>query len=166
MRIRQIKPEFWRDEPLSRLSDGARLFYIGLWQLADDGGWLEWNVPEVGAELYRFRSRRTREAMVERYAAELSQLNGAGRLLREPCGHAFLPHLVEHQRFGGRLSIAVATAHSRDCARLSAPVRGCPPRKGKVREGIGKEGQGGMSETTTTSLPPDLVDKLRERGRL
>lgn len=157
MRIRQIKPEFWRDEPLSRLSEGTRLFYIGLWQLADDGGWLEWNVPEIGAELYRYRGRVGRERLVERYTEELTRLNGS-RLVRYECGHAHLPHLVEHQRFGGRTVKTIESAHARDCARLRADAR--PVRKGKVEEKVG-EGTGGDSSTDLTNITdPELRARL------
>ncbi|MCC8145514.1 MAG: hypothetical protein LIO93_03545 [Bacteroidales bacterium] len=37
-RIRTIKPEFWEDEKVANLSFAARLFFIGLWNYADDQG--------------------------------------------------------------------------------------------------------------------------------
>ena len=37
-RIRTIKPEFWEDEKLANFSFAARLFFIGLWNIADDQG--------------------------------------------------------------------------------------------------------------------------------
>ena len=37
-RIRSIKPEFWQDEGVARLSRDARLLYIALWSEADDEG--------------------------------------------------------------------------------------------------------------------------------
>jgi hypothetical protein len=37
-RIRQIRPEFWSDEKVTRLSFGARLLLIALWSFADDHG--------------------------------------------------------------------------------------------------------------------------------
>jgi hypothetical protein len=37
-RIRSIKPEFWEDEKIGSLPIPCRLFYIGLWNLADDQG--------------------------------------------------------------------------------------------------------------------------------
>jgi len=40
-RIRTIKPEFWTDPTMVALSFGARLFYIGLWNFADDYGCVE-----------------------------------------------------------------------------------------------------------------------------
>jgi hypothetical protein len=38
MRSRVIKPEFWSDEKLARVSREARLFFAGLWSVADDHG--------------------------------------------------------------------------------------------------------------------------------
>ena len=37
-RSRVIKPEFWSDEKLARVSREARLLYIGLWSTCDDAG--------------------------------------------------------------------------------------------------------------------------------
>lgn len=42
-RIRTIKPEFWTDGDIVRLSKAARLFYIGLWNFADDNGVQEYD---------------------------------------------------------------------------------------------------------------------------
>lgn len=38
MKIRQIKPEFWTSPQVVGASRDARLLFIGLWNLADDGG--------------------------------------------------------------------------------------------------------------------------------
>jgi hypothetical protein len=37
-RIRTIKPKFWDDEKLAKVSRDARLLYIGMWNYADDLG--------------------------------------------------------------------------------------------------------------------------------
>lgn len=44
-RIRTIKPEFWTDEKVVQLPFRARLFFIGMWNFADDDGRLL-NEPE------------------------------------------------------------------------------------------------------------------------
>ena len=44
-RKRLIDPEFWLDEEVSRISDRAKLLYIGMWNFADDSGVLE-DMPE------------------------------------------------------------------------------------------------------------------------
>lgn len=38
MRTRTIKPEFWTDEKLAKVSRETRLFFAGLWTTADDQG--------------------------------------------------------------------------------------------------------------------------------
>lgn len=38
MRIRNIKPEFWRSEDIKRLSREDRLLFVGLWSYVDDNG--------------------------------------------------------------------------------------------------------------------------------
>lgn len=40
MRIRTVKPEFWTDSKIVQLPIEARLFFIGLWNEADDYGWI------------------------------------------------------------------------------------------------------------------------------
>jgi len=40
-RIRSIKPEFWTDEKVVHLPFAARLLFIGMWNFADDEGFLE-----------------------------------------------------------------------------------------------------------------------------
>ncbi|KKM99277.1 hypothetical protein LCGC14_1149520 [marine sediment metagenome] len=42
-RIRTIKPEFWTDGTIVRLPFEARLLFIGLWNFADDAGYLPYD---------------------------------------------------------------------------------------------------------------------------
>lgn len=137
MRIRQVKPDFWSDELLATLPDTVRLFYIGLWQEADDAGWLRWNVAEVARDLYGYQPRGRRERWVLERSEALAKI---GRLHFHDCGHAFLPTLTKHQKFGGRPVHTVRDAHARDCARLRADDR---PGKEKVEVGKGTGGYGG-----------------------
>ena len=51
-RIRTIKPEFWTDKKIIRLSKIARLFFIGLWNFADDNGVLEADPLQLKALIF------------------------------------------------------------------------------------------------------------------
>src|SRR5512139_1366323 len=114
MRIRQIKPSWWLDKELRRhLSAEAREFYIGLWMLADDAGWLDWDITRIAAELYPYGVNggglfdgdpiESREGAVHDYATALAALQpGDPHLVIHACGHACVPKIVAHQRFGGR----------------------------------------------------------------
>jgi hypothetical protein len=118
MRIRQVRPEFWSDETLAVLPDSARLFYVGLWNIADDAGWLEWQPKRIGALLYPYRTARRREADIAIWSHKLVE---SGRLQLLACGCAEIPTLPRHQRVAGKQSF---TARDRHFGRHSVlPVR-------------------------------------------
>ena len=52
MRIRTIKPEFWTDPTMVRLSLLARLLYVALWNYADDSGRFEWEYDRIQMTLF------------------------------------------------------------------------------------------------------------------
>ena len=137
MRIRSVKPEFWRDRPLASLSADARLFYIGLWMEADDAGWVVWDLAEIAADLYPYRPAHSRERQVQGYVEQLMGLPGEARVTLMDCGHARVMNLVEHQRFGGTRSLAVLRKHESACLRvvprLSAEDRGSSAMEGEGR---------------------------------
>lgn len=142
MRIRQVKPEFWKDAKMADLTEGARLFYVGTWQLCDDAGWMRWDVPNIAAELYPFESRGARERRVVRHAEALARL---GRLHLHDCGHAQVPKMPSHQHLAGttRRVQTIAVEHGkcgipatpRDDPRLPAPVSIGKGRSVSVSEG-------------------------------
>lgn len=151
MRIRQIKPEYWRDRLLADMSADVREFYIGLWMQADDSGWLRCNPGELGADLYPYRGVAKRERQIGEWVEHLEK---RGRIVTYDCGHAFLPNLTKHQRFSG-VTKQVHTFHrehsdcspqepagTRDIPQIPAHPR--PVRNGKESEGSG--GAGGSDE--------------------
>lgn len=53
-RIRYIKPEFFKDDDLAQLPFEVRLFYAGLWGLADKAGRLEDRPMRLKAEIFPY----------------------------------------------------------------------------------------------------------------
>lgn len=157
MRIRQIKPDFFRDREMAGLTADQREFYVGLWLEADDSGWLRWDVVQIGADLYPFRGATHRERQAAKWG---DLLDGMGKIQRYACGHAYLPTFTKHQHFSGA-SKQVHT-YRNDHARCSPPLpedsRGDPPlpaSKVKVEsKGKGTGGVGGEN-------PNDEIDALR-----
>jgi len=142
MRIRQVKPEYWSDAVTARLSDTAQLIYIGLWNVADDAGYLEWDVEALGAHLRPYETPRHRVRRIEKVAAELV---AAGRMQMLACGHAVIPTLPIHQRMssGSKRVLTEQRKHEIGrCPRMSAEVRGMPVDSGGVGNGIGTVGNG------------------------
>ena len=109
MRARLVRPEFWADSKVARLSDSTRLFYIGLWSVADDAGYIDWDLPQIAAELMPYRGVATRERLAH-IAADA--LIAAGRIEVLGCGrHAWVPTLERHRIAGGNKSEAVKKVH-------------------------------------------------------
>lgn len=121
MRIRQVRPEFWTDPIVGRLPYPVRLFYIGLWNVADDAGWMAWRPAEIGALLYPYQTPTARERALCAWADVLVK---AGRLVIHECGCAQVPTLPRHQRIGGNQSFTQRDKHDRH--RASGSTNGVP----------------------------------------
>lgn len=114
MRNRVIKPSFWTDAAMAALPAEVKLFYIGTWQLSDDGGYFEWNVPEIAMQLYGYSPTSRRERWVKERAAVLVSL---GRLKLFECGHAYITHFTKHQSSSGGYKVLThSSAHLKEPA--------------------------------------------------
>lgn len=54
-RIRTVKPEYWTDGKIKRLSDSCALFYIALWNFCDDEGKHRLDYDELAGKTARWR---------------------------------------------------------------------------------------------------------------
>jgi hypothetical protein len=124
-RIRQIKPSWFLDKQLRQgTSADAREFYIGLWMLADDAGYLVWDVERIGAELYPFDPIARRERNVGKWADVLERLSpDEPHLIVWDCGHARVPKMPGHQRISGTQAHGVMKAHRGEPDKLIRPAR-------------------------------------------
>lgn len=161
MRIRQVRPEFFADGRVSKLPVDTRLTYIGLWCIADDAGWLPWDVADIGAQLYPYESVRVRERRLTIAGANLVSI---GRLIVDEkchCGH--IPTLPDHQRIGGNKSFLYRDRHSEHKSRR---VR-TNLDKSRTRPPVGSEV---VSELTGASARDDdeyragLNESFRRQG--
>lgn len=161
MRIRQVRPEFWSDETIGGLSDAEKLFYIGLWTVADDAGWLVWVPAQISALLYPYKRAQRRRKDVE---AWVDRLAGAGRVKLYDCGCLEIPSLPRHQRVAGTLNTKAKDAHEAHVApRGYVGLRAATSRSpsGSVEGGSGR---GYVEERSTRPivLPPRATPNGRE----
>lgn len=92
-----LKREYFSDfEFQTKLSAEERECYMGLWQLADDSGWLDWQPEQIASHIYRYEGRTGAE-LLERFS---KVLRDTGRLRVLACGHAELPRGGDHSRPG------------------------------------------------------------------
>jgi hypothetical protein len=92
-RIRNVKPDFFLHEGLAELSPLHRLFFIGLWTLADKDGRLEDRPKRIKAAVLPWEKCEVEQL--------LTDLHTAGFIIRyEAGGHACIaiPAFTKHQR--------------------------------------------------------------------
>jgi len=70
MRLRHIKPEFFKDEKLGKQPLYARYLFIGLWMLADKNGCLEYSPRRIGVEVFPYDDFSRSELLEEYYGPE------------------------------------------------------------------------------------------------
>jgi hypothetical protein len=93
MRIRSLKPEFFKDRVTGRWPADLKMFYCGLWVFADDAGRFEWEPDLIRSELFPFDSRADVEGLLER-------VRETGKVVQYEAGgvvYGAIPSFSEHQ---------------------------------------------------------------------
>src|SRR5690606_29215863 len=91
MRIRSIKPEFWRSDDIAGLAVEDRLLFIGLWSYVDDNGVGPDRLALIAADLFAADLERAPRETFARVSRGLSNLSEAGLIVRyEVQNRAFL----------------------------------------------------------------------------
>ena len=98
-RSRYIKPEFWKDEDLARVSHSARLLFVGLWSLADRSGRLEDRPLRIKAELFPYEDIDV-EPILNELATRKAYGNGAFIVRYEIKGRRYIQiaNFSKHQK--------------------------------------------------------------------
>jgi len=125
-----VKPAFWSDAKLANLRAPVRLFYIGLWMVADDAGYFRNDPAEIARDLYGYEPRAKRERNVVDYTTQLVE---AERVQVFDCGHGVVPKMAAHQHLAAETKQVrtIATEHVRCIPQIPAITRESPPSKGK-----------------------------------
>lgn len=101
MRIRSIKPEFWRSPDVSELCIEDRLLFIGLWSYVDDNGVGQDRVSTICADLFADDLSRDPRETLARVSEGLARLSEAGRIVRytvEKRDYLSIVNWEKHQR--------------------------------------------------------------------
>ncbi len=130
MRIRSIKPEFWTDSLIVSLPRDIRLLFIGLWNVADDHGWIPDDPDQIRMLLFPGDPDCDVGTWIEVLVAsgrlERFQTETGRRLLK-------VAHWTDHQKVDHPSASRIAREPSRKLAIPQAARRalaikyGCPP---------------------------------------
>lgn len=130
---------------MGRLPYPCRLFYIGLWNVADDAGFMDWDPDAIGAVLLPYENPAKRVRLIAEWAKHLLD---AHRLVVLDCGCGVVPTLMRHQRITGKQSFAVRDRHDRQHGKQSvltdkqSPLSDSPVTVSNGRERNGTVGNG------------------------
>jgi hypothetical protein len=82
MRIRSIKPEFWRSDDISCLAIEDRFLFIGLWSYVDDNGVGRDKLSSLCADLFAADLLHDSRETVARVSRGLQSLSDLGLITR------------------------------------------------------------------------------------
>ncbi len=163
MRIRTIKPDFWLHEDLAATTPLHRLLFIGLWQMADKEGRLEFRPLRIRAALFPYEPVEVGVLIEELAVAGFLQIYGEHREF------LFIPGFKEHQRPHPKEPIStlpVAPIQPKAVKRNGEPGKGfhASRRLPAGREGKGMDNGKGREPDVTTPPPsaPTPVSRHKE----
>ena len=100
-RIRSIKPEFWVDEKIAKLPKATALFFIALWNFADDQGIITDDPRQLSLWIPIYRSQDVHKMLNALFEAGLD-LVSESPLQGDDC--KFRPQVGRRQHAGRRLA--------------------------------------------------------------
>lgn len=96
-RIRSVKPEFWHSEDMTTVSRDCRLFYIGLWNLADEHSRLRGDSRFLKGQIFPYDDDVSQD-VISKWVDELEALGNVRKYRVGSATYLFLPKLAQHQR--------------------------------------------------------------------
>jgi hypothetical protein len=94
-RKRMIDPEYWTDEKIANLSIQSRLFFIGLWNYADDEGVFKAHPNLLKSFVFPYDNIKPSE--IEKYLLEIEQQNLIFQYTNNGQKYAIILNFRKHQ---------------------------------------------------------------------
>jgi hypothetical protein len=156
-RIRTIKPEFWRNDLLSKISAEACLLAIGLLNHCDDEGYFNANPKLIQADIFPLRELSRETTVLLRELSEISylQLFRGSDLKEYGCVVNFEKHQVINKKTPSKIKDLCELPY--DYGSDTEALLSGKERKGKEHgKEIGKEVE---KKQTNKVIKPDDVDQ-------
>lgn len=96
-RIRTVKPEFFDDEKIAQLSEGAQLTYIGLWVFADDEGIIRSSTSWLKSKIFPHKPK-LKLSKFDGWITELTKLVRLYHFTYNGEGYFIIINFSNHQR--------------------------------------------------------------------
>lgn len=162
MRIRSIKPEFWRSSDISELAIEDRLLFIGLWSYVDDNGVGLDKLSSITADLFADDLEQDPGETFARVSRGLQHLSASGRILRytlENVDYLSVTNWTKHQRID-RPGKARLPQYDAELATIREGVASLPVNvsPGSGNRGTGDQGTGEQGQTRKRATPTPIPD--------
>lgn len=165
MRIRTIKPSFWRSDDITALPMEVRLLFIGLWSYVDDNGVGIDDYRQIAADLFALEEDQTAiRTFVRDALATLSRGSLIVRYTIDDKCYLFIPTWDRHQKVDrpnkARFprppdDINPPTSRNGESPGLLAtPSRECRETPSSVVRNRGTEEQGNREKTRSSRARP------------
>ena len=154
-RIRTIKPQFWGDDEIARLSIEARYLAIGLVSMADDDGRFVASVNAVSG--YVFPHDDIAAAKIRRWLAEIEAVGFATFYRVGSAAYGCIPNYRNHQRISHPQPSPIPQPPAEHLRNGSAPLPRTPV------SGMEWNGMEGISTTTNGEISHHPAGRSRPR---
>jgi hypothetical protein len=95
--MRTVKPEYWHDQEITRVSRDARLLYVALWNFSDEHSRMQGDPRYVKGQTFPYDDDLTPE-VIDGLLDELVELGSVVRYQVRGAVYLYLPKLGKHQR--------------------------------------------------------------------
>jgi len=146
VRIRAIKPEFWRSTDISDLEIQDRLLFIGLWSYVDDNGVGVFDVAIITAELFAHDLSREPIETLSRVSTGCERLSSEGLITlykAENRDYLFITNWEAHQRVNNPNKPRFPRPDAENATLLRSDV----DPKENLPPGTGEQGNRGTGES-------------------
>lgn len=170
MRIRSIKPEFWRSDDITELSIEDRLLFIGLWSYVDDNGVGKDKLASIAADLFAGDIEADPHGTFARVSRGLRNLASVGRISRYTVENSPYLHITnweKHQRVDRPNKPRYPLPTSDDAEPREDHAEPSRQSREAPSSGTGEQGNSGTGEQSSSSAaaadektPRPEVEKL------
>lgn len=158
MRIRSIKPEFWRSDDVDALCIADRLLFIGLWSYVDDAGIGVDKESAIAADLFAADLEGDPQECSGRIHVGLKRLSDAGLITRYTVDGKRYLHVTNWKRHQ-KINKPTASKYPAPTSENAVPTGGFTEDYRNPQEipssGTGEQGNRGTGERTSEAAAPD-----------
>jgi hypothetical protein len=162
MRIRSIKPEFWRSGDITALDWESRLLFVGLWSYVDDNGVGIDKLASITADLFAGDLEVEAPETFARVSGGLRKLEEAGRISRYQVDgrrYLYITNWGKHQRIDHPNKARYPLPTSENAEGDEDGAEDSRHQRDGVATGTGEQGNRGTKKTSSNrGLDKKLID--------